>query len=313
MNSPPTAPDESGLRATLSRGDFAVTAELNPPAAGTPDAVIEQAAMFRGQVDAVNVTDGAGARSHMSCLAASALLVREGVEPVIQFTCRDRNRIALQGDLLGASALGVRNVLFMTGDDPKAGDQPDTKPVFDLNSGQLIAMAREMRDQSQLPSGRKIEGALNLFLGAADTPIDPPADWTPDGLTAKADAGAQFVQTQFCFDMDILGRYMARLVDAGITERLYFLLGLGPMASAKSARWMRDNLWGVIIPDHLIERLEGAKDQKAEGHKICVELIQRLADIPGVAGVHVMAIRQEQAIPGILAAADVGPAHRARA
>lgn len=311
MNSPPTAPNESGLHATLSRGNFAVTAELNPPAAGTPDAVIKQAAMFRGHVDAVNVTDGAGARSHMSCLAASALLVREGVEPVIQFTCRDRNRIALQGDLLGASALGVRNVLFMTGDDPKAGDQPDTKPVFDLNSGQLIAMARDMRDQSQLPSGRKIEGAPNLFLGAADTPIDPPDGWTPDGLTAKADAGAQFVQTQFCFDMDILGRYMARLVDAGITERLYFLPGLGPMASAKSARWMRDNLWGVIIPDHLIERLEGAKDQKAEGHKICVELIQQLADIAGVAGVHIMAIRQEQAIPGILAAAGVGPAHRA--
>ncbi len=310
MNSRSDAPAESGLRATLTRGDFAVTAELNPPPAGTPETVIEQAAMFRGQVDAVNVTDGAGARSHMSCLAASALLLGEGVEPVIQFTCRDRNRIALQGDLLGASALGVRNVLFMTGDDPKAGDQPDTKPVFDLNSGQLIAMTRDMRDKSELPSGRKILGAPNLFLGAADTPMDPPDDWAPDGLTAKADAGAQFVQTQFCFDIDILGRYMARLIDAGITERLHFIIGMGPMASAKSARWMRDNLWGVIIPDHLIERLEGAGDQKAEGHKICVELIQQLGEIEGVAGTHVMAIRQEEAIPEILAAAGVGPAHR---
>ncbi|MDP6175034.1 MAG: methylenetetrahydrofolate reductase, partial [Rhodospirillales bacterium] len=281
-----------------------------PPPAGVPDAVLRDATMFRGQVDAVNVTDGAGARSHMSCLAVSALLIAQGVEPVIQFTCRDRNRIALQGDLLGAAALGVRNVLFMTGDDPKAGDQPETKPVFDLNSGQLISMTRAMRDQSELPSGRKIEGAPNLFLGAADTPMDPAPNWAPDGLTAKADAGAQFVQTQFCFDMDILTRYMARLVDAGITERLSFIMGMGPMASAKSARWMRDNLWGVIIPDHLIERLERAEDQKAEGHKICVELIQQLAEIEGVAGTHVMAIRQEAAIPGILASAGVGPAHR---
>ena len=210
-------PAESGLQAILTKGDFAVTAELNPPPAGVPDAVLRDATMFRGQVDAVNVTDGAGARSHMSCLAVSALLIAQGVEPVIQFTCRDRNRIALQGDLLGAAALGVRNVLFMTGDDPKAGDQPETKPVFDLNSGQLISMTRAMRDQSELPSGRKIEGAPNLFLGAADTPMDPAPNWAPDGLTAKADAGAQFVQTQFCFDMDILTRYMARLVDAGIT------------------------------------------------------------------------------------------------
>ena len=298
------------LSQAFAEQDFVVTGEVGPGKGASAEEVLEGGRIMAPYVAAVNVTDNQSAVMRLGSLAVSWLLKEEGIEPVFQMTCRDRNRIALQGDILGASALGVRNVLFMTGDDPKAGDQPDTKPVFDLNSGQLIAMARDMRDQSQLPSGRKIEGALNLFLGAADTPIDPPDGWTPDGLTAKADAGAQFVQTQFCFDMDILGRYMARLVDAGITERLYFLPGLGPMASAKSARWMRDNLWGVIIPDHLIERLEGAKDQKAEGHKICVELIQRLGDIAGVAGVHVMAIRQEQAIPGLLAAAGVGPAHR---
>lgn len=309
--SPPVSPPiGSALVRTLLAGDFAVTAEIVPPLSGDAAALITKAQPLLGLVDGLNVTDGAGARSHLSSLVAAGLLVREGHEPVLQFTTRDRNRIALQSDILGASALGIQNILVLGGDDPKAGDQPDAKPVFDLDTGELIAMVREMGDPGKLPSGREIESPPKLFIGAADTPIDPPADWAPDRLASKADAGAQFVQTQFCYDIDIVRRYMARLRDAGLTDRLFILLGTGPIGSARSARWMVKNLWGVIIPDAIIERIEGARDEKAEGHKICIEYIEQVREIAGVAGVHVMAINQDEAIPDILAAARAGPAYR---
>ena len=309
--SPPISPPvSSALVRTLLAGDFAVTAEIVPPLSSNPDTLLDKARPLLGLVDALNVTDGAGARSHLSSLVAAGLLVRDGHEPVLQFTTRDRNRLALQSDILGAGALGIHNILILGGDDPKAGDQPDTKAVFDLETGDFIAMVREMGDPGRLPSGREIDAPPKLFIGAADTPIDPPADWAPDRLASKADAGAQFVQTQFCYDIDIVRRYMARLGEAGLTDRLFILLGTGPIASAKSARWMVDNLWGVIIPDGVIERLEGAADQKAEGRKICAEYIEQVREIDGVAGVHVMAINQDEAIPEILAAAQVGPAHR---
>lgn len=310
--SPPVSPPiGSALVRTLLAGDFAVTAEIVPPLSGDAAALITKAQPLLGLVDGLNVTDGAGARSHLSSLVAAGLLVREGHEPVLQFTTRDRNRIALQSDILGTSALGIQNILVLGGDDPKAGDQPDAKPVFDLDTGELIAMVREMGDPGKLPSGREIENPPKLFIGAADTPIDPPADWAPDRLSSKADAGAQFVQTQFCYDIDIVRRYMARLSDAGLTDRLFILLGTGPIGSARSARWMVKNLWGVIIPDAIIERIEGARDEKAEGHKICIEYIEQVREIAGVAGVHVMAINQDEAIPDILAAAQAGPAYRA--
>jgi methylenetetrahydrofolate reductase (NADPH) len=309
--SPPVSPPiDSALVRTLLAGDFAVTAEIVPPLSGDAAALIAKAQPLCGLVDGLNVTDGAGARSHLSSLVAAGLLVREGHEPVLQFTTRDRNRIALQSDILGTSALGIQNILVLGGDDPKAGDQPDAKPVFDLDTGELIAMIREMGDPGKLPSGREIECPPKLFIGAADTPIDPPADWVPDRLASKADAGAQFVQTQFCYDIDIVRRYMARLSDAGLTDRLFILLGTGPIGSARSARWMVKNLWGVIIPDAIIERIEGARDEKAEGHKICIEYIEQVREIAGVAGVHVMAINQDEAIPDILAAAQAGPAYR---
>jgi len=308
---PPISPPVSSvLVRTLLGGEFAVTAEIVPPLSSNPDALLDKARPLLGLVDGLNVTDGAGARSHLSSLVAAGFLVRDGHEPVLQFTTRDRNRLALQSDILGAGALGIRNILILGGDDPKAGDQPDAKPVFDLDSGDFIAMVREMGDPGRLPSGREIDTPPKLFIGAADTPIDPPADWTPDRLAAKADAGAQFVQTQFCYDIDIVRRYMARLGEAGLTDRLFILLGTGPIASAKSARWMVKNLWGVIIPDTVIERLEGAADQKAEGRRICAEYIEQVREIDGVAGVHVMAINQDEAIPEILAAARAGPAHR---
>ncbi|MCZ6844283.1 MAG: methylenetetrahydrofolate reductase [Alphaproteobacteria bacterium] len=311
MAPPISPPVGSALVRTLLAGEFAVTAEIVPPLSSDPASLIAKARPLLGLVDALNVTDGAGARSHLSSLVAAGLLVQEGHEPILQFTTRDRNRLALQSDVLGAGALGIRNILVLGGDDPKAGDQPNAKPVFDLDSGALIAMIREMGEPGRLPSGREIEAPPKLFIGAADTPIDPPAGWLPDRLASKADAGAQFVQTQFCYDIGIVRRYLARLGDAGLTDRMFILLGIGPIASARSARWMVENLWGVIISDAVIDRLEGAADEKAEGRKICIEFIEQVKEIGGVAGVHVMAINQDEAIAEILAAAQIGPAHRA--
>jgi len=250
-----------------------------------------------GLVDAVNVTDAASARAAMGALPAAAIIVRAGVEPILQMTCRDRNRIALQGDLLGAAALGIRNILVLRGDDPKAGDQPEAKPVFDLDSVTLISTAAAIRDRGELPSGRRVEGRAEFFLGAADTPVDPPPDWSPKGLIAKAAAGAEFAQTQFCMDIGVVRRYAARLVAEGITERVKILIGVAPLASARSATWMRTNLFGTIIPDAIVARMEGAADPKAEGRAICVELLHELSAVPGIAGAHIMAPLNDAAIP----------------
>jgi methylenetetrahydrofolate reductase (NADPH) len=282
------------LEATLRAGHFALTAETTPPDAASPEAVLRKAGCLKGLADAVNVTDAAGARAHMSALPAAAILAREGIEPVLQFTMRDRNRIAMQGDLIGAAALGIPNVLSLHGDDPKGGDQPDTKPVYDIDGRQFLAMARTMRDGGAFPTGRKIEPAPRLFLGAADSPREPDAKWKPDGLIAKLDAGADFIQTQYCFDMAMLRRYMKALADHGIPERVFILVGIGPIASAKGARWMNENLHGVHVPEKLIERLDKAQDQAAEGRRICVELLHELTTFEGVAGAHLMAPRGEQ-------------------
>src|SRR5246127_2198144 len=195
MTNPPTS-----LAAAIAANRFALTAEIAPPLSGEADDVIRLARPLKDLADAVNVTDGAGARAHMGASAAAAILVHEGIEPIQQFTCRDRNRIALQGDLLAAAALGVRNLLLLRGDDPTAGDQPDAKPVFDLDTVGLLTTAAGLRDRGALPSGRKLAQRPAFFLGVADVPIDPPAGWAPHSLAAKAEAGAQFVQTQFCMD-----------------------------------------------------------------------------------------------------------------
>jgi methylenetetrahydrofolate reductase (NADPH) len=285
----------------LHAGRFAVTAEIATPASTDPQALLERALPLRGLADAVNVTDGAQARASMSALAAAAILVQHEIEPILQMSCRDRNRIALQSDLLGASALGIRNLLMLRGDDPAAGDQADAKPVFDLDTQALVATAAMMRDRGELPSGRALQGRPAFFIGATDSPLDPPPDWTPDRLRAKIDAGVQFVQTQFCMDVDILARYLRRLSDEGLGERLFMLVGVAPLASARSAQWMREQLPGVIIPDSIVARLEQAAEPKAEGQRICVELMQRLSTLKGVAGVHVMAPRNESAIAPTIA------------
>ena len=285
----------------LRAGRFVMTAEVSPPVSCDAQDLLRKATPLRGLADAVNVTDGAGARAHMSALAASTILAGAGIEPILQITCRDKNRIALQSEMLGAAALGVRNLLLLTGDDPKAGDQPDTKPVFDVNSATLIETARRLRDEGTLPTGRKVDGKAAFFLGAADMPIDPPADWEPKGLAGKVKSGAQFAQTQFCMDASIVRRYAAALEKAGITRQLSILIGVNPLRSAKSAQWMKSHLFGTIIPDSYIARLEKAADPAREGIAVCVELIEELATIPGIAGVHIMAPGNDAAIPHVIA------------
>ncbi len=296
---------EGRLERVLRSGAFAVTAETSPPASADAVEPLLRAAPLKGLADAVNVTDGAGARAHLSSLVAAATLIQAGIEPVLQFTCRDRNRLALQADLLGAGALGVPNILCLTGDSPDSGDEPEAKPVFDFDSAGLIACARRLRDDGQLGSGREVARAPAYMIGGADMPIDPPDDWQPAALMAKIEAGVDFVQTQYCFDMTRCRRYLARLSDFGIPERLFILIGIGPLRSAGQARWMRDNLFGVEIADSVVERLEGATDQETEGRRICVELIEQLQEIPGVAGAHLMAPRQEAACAAVIAESGV--------
>ncbi len=301
----------SELARALAGGTFVLTAELSPPVSTDPAAFVASARRLRGLATAVNVTDGASAKAHLSSLAAAHFLARDGIEPILQMTCRDRNRIALQGDLLGAVALGIRNVLVLRGDDPSAGDQPETKPVFDVGTTAVLSMAHRMRTERRLPSGVAIDGPVPLLLGAAETPVDPTPGWRPDGLIAKADAGADFVQTQFCMDTGVVRRYAARLLELGVAQRVPILIGVAPIPSARSARWMREKLFGTLIPDELVARLERAADPKLEGRAICVEVIRELAAIPGVAGAHVMAPRDHSALAGVLAAAGVNRKQRA--
>ncbi len=277
----------------IKNGEFAITAEIVPPISATRTQLLEEASLIRGLVDGINVTDGAGASTTMSSFSASALLAADGHEPVLQITCRDRNRIALTADLLGAAAQGCYNLLMLMGDDPAKGDQPDAKPVFDLDSRQIMQVATALRIDGSLPSGKSVSEPPPFFVGAADMPIDPPADWKPEGLLAKIESGAQFSQTQFCFEPEVAARYIGRLVDEGITEKLGVIMGIGPVLSAKSARWMNDNLYGVTIPEATIKRLEQASDAKAEGRKLCAELIQQYREIPGLSGVHIMAPAQK--------------------
>jgi methylenetetrahydrofolate reductase (NADPH) len=296
-------PPASRLAELLEARQFAITAEITPPVSCDPDDLLAKALPLKGLADAVNVTDGASARAHLSAPIAAALLARQGIEPILQLTCRDRNRIALQAELMGAAASGVHNILLMTGDDPKAGDQPETKAVFDIDSTTLTRMARELRDKHELPSGRKVGGAAQFFLGGADAPIDPPPNWKPDKLAAKIAAGAQFAQTQFCMDAAIVRRYVARLAEHEATRGFPLLIGIAPLRAAKSARWMKENLFGTIIPDAFIARLEQASDPAAEGQRIALELIEELATISGVAGVHIMAPANETAVPAVIAEA----------
>jgi methylenetetrahydrofolate reductase (NADPH) len=303
---------QSALQSRLAGGDFIVTAEVTPQVATDPADFVAKAAPLKGLATAVNVTDGAGAKAHMATLVAAHFLQQAGVEPIMQMACRDKNRIALESDLLGALAIGIRNFLVLTGDDPKAGDQPDAKPVFDFNSTNLLQMAQKMRAEKKLPPGTEIKGEVGFAIGATDVPVDPPKDWNPKSLLAKLEAGADFIQTQFCMDVGVATRYGRRLIELGIAPKLGFLIGLCPIPSARSATWMKEKLFGTNIPDALIQRIESAQDQRAEGRKICIELMQQMAEIPGIAGVHIMAPVNPSSIPGVIADSGVTKLKRAR-
>jgi len=288
------------LERLLRRGVFVVTTELDPPDSADPQEVFHRARVFDGYVDAINATDGSGANCHMSSVAVCALLARVGYAIVMQVSCRDKNRIAIQGDILGGAAMGVCNVLCLTGDGVQSGDHPQARPVFDLDCMSLLAMARDMRDNQRFQSGRRITAPPRVFLGAAANPFGLPFEFRAERLAKKVDAGAQFVQTQYCFDVPRLRSYLRQVEDLGLLEKVFLLVGVGPLRSAKAAEWMRSNVPGVHIPDAIVARLAGAQKQALEGRRICTDIIDEVRDIKGVAGVHVMAYRQEETVAEII-------------
>ncbi|MDJ0956245.1 MAG: methylenetetrahydrofolate reductase [Arenicellales bacterium] len=288
------------LERVLRAGKFAVTAEIAPPDSADAEDVYQRAKIFDGYVDAINATDGSGANCHMSSVGVCSLLTRIGYAMVMQVSCRDRNRIAIQGDILGAAAMGVSNILCLTGDGVQAGDQPEAKPVFDLDAVSLASTVRTMRDESRFLSGRELSYPPHVFIGAAANPFAPPYDYRVPRLKKKIEAGVQFIQTQYCFDVNRLREYMKQACDLGLHERAFILVGVGPLASARAAAWIRDHVPGVHIPDEVITRLKGAQKQKAEGINLCIDLIQQIKDIEGVAGAHIMAYRQEESVAEIV-------------
>jgi methylenetetrahydrofolate reductase (NADPH) len=288
------------LERVLRAGAFAVTTELAPPDSADPEDVLKRARIFDGYVDAINATDGSGANCHMSSLAVCALLTGVGYAPVMQISCRDKNRIAIQGDILGGAAMGVCNMLCLTGDGVQAGDHPQAKPVFDLDALSLLEIARGLRDDHHFQSGRKITFAPRVLLGAAENPNALPVEHRALRLAKKVAAGAQFIQTQYCYDMPLLRGFMRAVEGLGMLDKVFILIGVGPLRSAKAADWMRTHVPGIHIPDAVVARLAGAKDQAAEGRRLCIDLIQEIRSIKGVTGVHVMAYRQEESVAEVI-------------
>jgi len=307
--SSPGAAGQPVLRQVLDAGRFAVTAEIGPPRGADADPVRRKAALLRGWVDAVNITDNSSAMVRLSSWAGSLTALAAGVEPIMQLTCRDRNRIALQSDLLSAAAMGIPNVLLMTGDHPRFGDHADAKGVFDLDGTALLRVARAMRDERKLMSGRQLDPAPCWLLGAVASPAGP-AKASVARLAAKVAAGAQFVQTQFVFDVPEFTAWLARARDLGLLERCHILAGVGPVSSLRALSHLQDSVPGVHVPADVERRLRGVPADKvaAEGRLLAAETIAQLREIPGVAGVHVMAIGHEGSVPGILRQAGLAPA-----
>jgi methylenetetrahydrofolate reductase (NADPH) len=302
------------LRQRLAAGGFAVTAEISPPRGASTEPVTQAAVRLRDWVDAVNVTDNQGSNVRLASWAGSLAALAAGLEPVMQMTCRDRNRIALQSDLLGACSLGIRNVLVMTGDHPKSGDHPEAKPVFDLDSVQLLRALRAMRDEHTLLSGRPVDPPPDCFLGAVENPFGSPGESGALRLDRKVAAGAQFVQTQFVFDVAAFGQWMTQVRDLGLHERCAILPGVGAVRSLRALDFIRDKLAGVDVPDDVYRRLRAvpADQVAAEGVRLAAETVAQLGQIPGVAGVHLMVPGNERVIPAILDGAGVRAGHRGR-
>ena len=306
------APDRTrtphrSLRGALAAGRFAVTTELAPPRGVDPAAIARSCELLRGHVDAANITDNPSAHIQLSSLAGSVLTAEAGVEPVMQLTCRDRNRIALQSDLIGAATLGIPNVLLLTGDHPVFGNDPEAKPVYDLDSIQLVWTARTMREEGVLMSGRAVEPRPQFLIGAVENPFAPPARFRATRLGKKVAAGAEFCQTQFTFDLAGFKRFMAEVVDLGLDRRCAVLAGVGPIRSLRALEFLQSSVPGVYVPEDVARRLRGVppKQVAAEGIAMCVETMQELQQIPGVAGVHVMAFGFERGVPEMLERAGI--------
>lgn len=287
------------FRDALKRKDFVVTAHVNMSLVPDARSLIRQGDLLRPAVDAVQITDNPGAEVHMSGLAASALLLAEGIDPILHMTCRDRNRIALQSDLVGAAALGVTSVLVMRGDRAPDHLKPRVRGVFDTHPQELMAFVRQLKDARDVP-------VVNDFLvGATATIFDPDTTFTPVNLTRKSDAGANFIQTQLCFDMDVVRNYMRHMVAAQLTHRLSFVIALSPLPSPDAAHWVRDTVRGALVPPSIIERMERAADPEREGIEICSEMLGELATIPGVSGVSLLSLGSLESIPAAVEASGV--------
>ena len=284
------------LEQTLKANEFAITAEIPAPISASASEMEEKIDLLTGHVHAINVTDNPGATAHMSSLAGCTIVRNKGIDPIFQVTCRDRNRLAIQSDLMGASALGINNVLTLAGDPVKNGDQPDAKAVFDVNSKKILSIMQSMNDLGETMSGRELQTKSNFFPGGAAIIHEPENNWDPVALKDKVAQGAKFIQTQFCYDVDLLRDYMKHIVDAGLSEKLFFIVGIGPLRSDKSAKWMRDKLFGTVIPDNIMQRMERSENQIEEGTAICAELINQFEEIDGVHGAHLMAPRNLSAI-----------------
>jgi len=299
---------DSRLEKVLTAGKFAVTAELGPPQNANPEAIKKKAQHCLGNVEGANITDNQTAIVRMSSIAAAAIAISCGVEPVVQMVCRDRNRIAMQSDILGAAALGVKNLLCLSGDHQKFGNHPQAANVFDIDSVQLIAMVKRMRDDKQFISGDPIkEHEPRLFIGAVENPFADPFEFRVARLAKKIDAGADFIQTQCVFDLDKFSRWMELVVKEGLHKKVYILAGLTPVRSHRALKYMKNEVAGMSIPDELITRMESAEDAKEEGIKICLEMIEKIKDIEGVSGIHLMPIGWESITPVILERAGLLP------
>jgi methylenetetrahydrofolate reductase (NADH) len=310
-----TPPPASRLEQALASGRPVLTCEIGAGDSADPEDLIRRARLVRDHVDAVNVPDNTAGVVHMSPVAACALLAREGIDPVMHLTCRDRNRLALQSDLLGAAALGVRNILCLTGDYLLQGDHPQARPVFDMDSVQLLGLADRMAREGRYLSGREIKPPPALFPGASENPFAPPYDFRPLRLIKKIEAGARFIQTQITFNVERFAAFMTRVRDLGIDRRVPILAGVAPVRSSRAARYMRDRVPGMEVPEEIIHRLDQAGAERSrreeEGIRICVEVIQRLREIPGLAGFHLMPIHWEEAVAEITRRADLVPARSA--
>lgn len=297
----------SNLERVLTSGEFAVTGELGPPQSASTDVIRKKAEYYTGIVDAVNITDNQTAVVRMSSIAAGVILLGLGLEPVVQMTCRDRNRIAMQSDILGAAALGVRNLLCLTGDHQSFGNHPTSKNVYDLDSIQLIRMVKTMRDEKKFLCGEEMKVEPRLFIGAAENPFADPFEYRAVRLSKKIAAGADFIQTQAVFDVAKFARWMQEVRNRGLHQKAYIMAGVIPVRSARSLVYMRDQVPGMGVPEELIARMEKAADPKEEGVKVAIETIQQLRELEGVAGIHLMPMMWESIAPVIVQGAGLLP------